>query len=123
MPSPVCLISRPPYASSPRRTSASCTRTSSSAALSPRRAVISVEPTMSVNMTARSPESTAGRDRVRGRARIADTAEERLDGGKIDRNDGVGDLHHALHDGPARRSRDPAHGRGRRRAPLFSSNQ
>jgi hypothetical protein len=45
---------------SPRRTSASCTRTGSSAALSPRRAVISVEPTMSVNMTARSPASTAG---------------------------------------------------------------
>src|SRR5580698_7124105 len=60
MPSPVCLISRPPYASSPRRTSASCARTSSSAALSPRRPVISVEPTMSVNMTARNPESTAG---------------------------------------------------------------
>jgi hypothetical protein len=60
MPSPVCLISRPPYASSPRRTNASCARTSSSAALSPRRAVISVEPTMSVNMTARNPESTAG---------------------------------------------------------------
>ena len=44
MPSPVCLISCPPDASSPRRTSASCARTSSSAALSPRRAVISVEP-------------------------------------------------------------------------------
>src|ERR1700722_3036241 len=41
----------------PAPTSASCTRTSSSAALSPRRAVISVEPTMSVNMTARSPAS------------------------------------------------------------------
>ena len=60
MPWPVCLISRPLYASSPRRTSASCARTSSSAALSRRRAVISVEPTMSVNMTARNPESTAG---------------------------------------------------------------
>ena len=44
----------------PRRTSASCARTSSSAPLSPSRAVISVEPTMSVNMTARNPESTAG---------------------------------------------------------------
>jgi hypothetical protein len=31
------------------------------------------------------------RGRARGRARIADAAEERLDGGKIDRNDGVGD--------------------------------
>ena len=29
---------------------------------------------------------------ARGRARIADAAEERLDGGKIDRNDGVGDF-------------------------------
>src|SRR4029077_628673 len=28
----------------------------------------------------------------RGRARIADAAKERLDGGKIDRNDGVGDF-------------------------------
>ena len=35
MPSPVCLTSRPPCASSPRRTNASCTRTSSSARLSP----------------------------------------------------------------------------------------
>ena len=29
---------------------------------------------------------------ARCRARIADAAEERLDGGKIDRNDGVGDF-------------------------------
>jgi hypothetical protein len=29
---------------------------------------------------------------TRGRAWIADAAEERLDGGKIDRNDGVGDF-------------------------------
>ena len=47
---------------------------------------------MSVNMTARNPEVHGGRRRARGRARIADAAEERLDGGKIDRNDGVGDF-------------------------------
>jgi hypothetical protein len=45
---------------------------------------------MSVNMTARNPESTAGAA-VPGAARIADAAEERLDGGRIDRNDRVGD--------------------------------
>ena len=51
MPSLVCLTSRPPYASSPRRSNASCARTRSSAAASPSRAVISVKP--------RKPRSTA----------------------------------------------------------------
>ena len=54
------------------------------------------------------PGVHGGRDRVRGRARIADTAEERLDGGKIDRNDGVGDL-------TMRFTMDPLGGRGVRR--------
>ena len=45
-----------------------------------------------------------GRSRARRRARIADAAEERLDGGKIDRNDGVGDCAMRLTDGRARRS-------------------
>jgi hypothetical protein len=47
---------------------------------------------MSVNMTARSPASHGGRRCARGRAWIAYAAEEGLDGGRIDRNDGVGDF-------------------------------
>ena len=38
------------------------------------------------------PRIDGGRGRARGCARIADAAEERLDRGKIDRNDGVGDF-------------------------------
>jgi hypothetical protein len=38
------------------------------------------------------PGVHGGRRCARGRAWIADAAQERLDGGKIDRNDGVGDL-------------------------------
>jgi hypothetical protein len=45
---------------------------------------------MSVNMTARSPESGVGMGAPE--TRIADAAEERLDGGKIDWNDGVRDF-------------------------------
>src|SRR5262249_19764856 len=60
IPSPVCFSSRPWCKASPRLTRALCTRTSSSAAASPRRVVISVDPTMSVNMTARGPAPISG---------------------------------------------------------------
>ena len=77
---------------------------------------------MSVNMTARNPGSTAGAGAPGGRARIADAAEERLDGGEIDRNDGVGDL-------AVRLAMDALGGRGVRRmdeaegGAVVSSNQ
>ena len=92
IPSPVCFTSRPSCAASARLTSASCTRTSSSAAASPSRVVSSVEPTMSVTSTARSPVSIAGGRTARVEPRIANTAEERLDRGEIDRNDVGGDF-------------------------------
>ena len=123
MPSPVCLISRPPYASSPRRTSASCARTSSSAALSPRRAVISVEPTMSGNMTARNPESTAGATApgaARGspmRPRNAST---------VARSTGMmrrWGFHHGPHDGPASAVAGSGAWTRQKAAPFCSSNQ
>ena len=47
---------------------------------------------MSVNMTARNPEFYGGGGRAWCRTWIADAAEECLDSGKIDRNDGVGDF-------------------------------
>ena len=68
------------------------------------------------------PGVHGGSDCARGRARIADAAEERLDGGKIDRNDGVGDF-------TMRLTMDSLGGRGVRRmdeaegGAILSSNQ
>jgi hypothetical protein len=47
---------------------------------------------MSVNITARKPRIHGRRCGARGRARIANAAEEGLNRGKIDRNDSVGDF-------------------------------
>src|SRR6478752_7337547 len=57
MPSPVCFISRPLVAPSAVRTIRSCTCSMASAISSPRRCVMLVEPTMSVNRTVRVPGS------------------------------------------------------------------
>ena len=54
------------------------------------------------------PRIHGGRGRARRRLRIADAAEERFDGGKIDRNDGVGNC-------AMRLAMDPLGGRGVRR--------
>ena len=57
MPSPVCLTSRPRLSPSASRTIWSWTPSIAIAASSPWREHISVEPTMSVNMTVRTPVS------------------------------------------------------------------
>ncbi len=92
MPSPVCLTSRPPLSFRARRTMASCARTISTARTSPRRAVMAVESTMSVNMMARRAGSTRPSQQCPAGCRIGDAAQKGLDGGEIDLDHVLGDV-------------------------------
>ena len=76
-PSPVVCTSRPPCAVSCFRTSWSCLFRIARASLSPRRAVSSVEPTISVKSTTSRPVLlTASATRVAGRCRLDGRTED-----------------------------------------------
>ena len=83
MPSPVCFTSWPSCVASASRTIASCSWSSAIARSSPSRSVISVEPQMSVNSTARTAEAVYAVPT----GMLGQRTEERLDGPGLDLDD------------------------------------